>query len=432
VSRLKTLLEKDHKAHTYDAMDLGYMRASGPKAGTRDMKAIRGAVQAFYMANRRPIPVTPGKNISTSRETLMATDDYGLHAVAECVRVGKVLTTYVPVLERGTVVPINCRYNPIIETFRTSCSKPNLQNPPRKGGVRECFVARAGSVFDFCDYDTLEMRTLAQICIDLFGYSFIADSIRAGRDLHVDFAADMTGIDYDQAFALVQSGDSAMKETRQFCKIANYGLAGGMGSNTLVQYAKNAKIIITLATAQKLYDGYRAKWREMVPYFSYCGSLCREDSARYVQFIRSNMIRGDVRYTSVCNGFFQHLAAMGAKDAAYRVTRECYVGVETDSGRPSALRGCRPWLFAHDEIGMENPYTGERGSAASYRLQTVMEKTMQQWCPDVPITASVAKCKRWYKGADPVIQDGILVPSKPVKIADKNGKEKTRWVADPY
>lgn len=421
VENLKKNLKTEYAEQEAIAKDFGYMRDNG----TRNMKAIRDGVQAFYLASKKQVPMTEsGKSISTSRETLTSTDDDGLWAVSECVRIGKVLSTYVPVLERGQSVPINPSYNTIIETFRTSCAKPNLQNPPRKGGVRECFVPRPGWVFDFCDYDTLEMRTLAQVCLDLFGYSFLAESLKAGRDLHVDLAADMIGLDYDTAFARVAEGDPEVSEARQFCKIGNYGFGGGMGPDSFRSYAKGYGIEVTLKHAQKLHKAFRRKWREMNDYFAYCSSLCDGGEAQHVEFVRSGLVRGRVRYTAVCNGFFQHLAAMGAKEALYEVTRECYVGTMR-SGKPSALYGCRPWLFAHDEIGMENPYSGERGSEASFRLQTVMEEVMQRWCPDVPISAGVVKCRRWYKGAKAVVRDGILVPSRPEKIDGK-----TRWVED--
>ena len=171
----------------------------------------------------------------------------------------------------------------------------------------------------------------------------------------------------------------------------------------------------------------------MHDYFKYGGALVgRGDDAQHVTFVRSGMVRGRVRYTAICNGFFQHLAAMGAKEAGYEVARECYTGF-TAAGEPSALYGCRPWLFAHDEIGAENPYTGKRASDAAYRMEALMEEIMQKWCPDVPIKASSVIHRRWYKGGKAFKVNGVLLPSKPEKYtnpADPEGKKKTRWVHD--
>ncbi len=418
VDQLKVYLSEEFEKQAAIAKDFGYMRA----AGTRDMKVIKSAVQAFFIASKEEIPMSKsGKNISTSRETLMATDDPGLHAVSEGVRVGKVLSTWVPVLERGFTVPVNPQYNTIIETYRTSCRRPNIQNPHRTGNIRDCFVPRAGKVFAFCDYDTLEMATLAQCCIDLFGYSFIAESIKEGRDLHVDLAADMADMDYGDALKQVKTGDPEIKELRQGSKIINYGCAGGMGPKTVVDYAKGFGTTLTLDQAKKLHKGFRRKWREMNEYFAHCSALCGEHGeARHVEFLRSGMVRGRVRYTAVCNGYFQHLAAMGAKEAVYEVAHECYLGV-TSKGEPSALHGARPFLFAHDEIGIELADSGKAASDAAYRLQVLMVEVMKRWVPDVPISATVAMSRRWLKGAEPVIRDGILVPSK------QDGK---KWIAD--
>jgi len=423
VERLKVELGKEYADQETIAKAHGFIRDNG----TRNMKAIKDTVAEIYKARGLAVPMSDsGKNVSTSRETLKESEHPGLLAVSECVRIGKVLSTYVPVLESGAQVPIVPRYNAIIETFRTSCAKPNLQNPPRSGGVRECFVPRPGFVHVFCDFDTLEMRTLAQVCLDLFGYSFLAESLRAGRDLHVDLAADMLGISYEEAMDRYEAGDPQVAEARQFCKIGNYGFGGGMGPEAFQSYAKGYGIEVSLAQAAKLHKAFRTKWREMNDYFAYCSALCDGGEAAHVQFVRSGLVRGQVRYTAVCNGFFQHLAAMGAKEALYETVRECYLNEHRD-GSPSELAGCRPWLFAHDEIGMEIPYlNAAQASAAAYRLQTIMEEVMQRWCPDVPISAGVVMCRRWYKGAKEIVENGVLIPSKPVKVG-----KKTKWVADP-
>jgi hypothetical protein len=132
-----------------------------------------------------------------------------------------------------------------------------------------------------------------------------------------------------------------------------------------------------------------------------------------------------VPYTAVCNGFFQHLAAMGAKAALYAVVKECYL----DTSSP--LYGCRPWLFAHDEIGLEIPYydIGRKtaADAAMRRLSEIMVEVMSKWVPDVPVKAEGVLCRRWYKGAEPAFDGDVLVPSKPVYDPVK---DKTIWVAD--
>jgi hypothetical protein len=54
-----------------------------------------------------------------------------------------------------------------------------------------------------------------------------------------------------------------------------------------------------------------------------------------------------------------------------------------------------------------------------------MVEEMRVLCPDVPIGATAAMSRRWWKGTKPVRIDGLLVPSRPEKRGDK-----TVWVAD--
>lgn len=721
------LTEENHKWRRI-ASDAGFIRDTGSK----NMLKIKEATEAsLKRLNKRPM-LTKGGAVSTKREQLnRCKDDKGLLALAEMGKSGKQLNTYIPVLKRGTVYPICPSYNTIIETYRTSCRAPNLQNEPRKGGIRDCFIARSGYVFVFCDYDTLEMRTLAQVCIEIFGYSRIAEACIRGEDFHLSSAAEMMGISYDEAERRFNAGDEETADNRQLCfhpdtealtrtgwkrvgdltyddevaaaipedgacrlewqrptaltsrsaqelvhlqcegidirvtknhrmlsynlkgepseclpldlhkkrgwyntgiapggtwdpdekllrlavatqadgsvvghhiifgfmkqrkvdrlrkllegvpyrsgissqgahiftifgnstyrsgrqtpkgiagdiiamltdkkfderwlnlsarareivlheaqywdahsgprsvayayfsmiksnaeilqiiatlngrktrlvqcstsgmwkltirapgrdrtrpgklnttvisyggevvclsvpstyvvvrdggvpvitgqcKIANYGFGGGMAAKTFVAYAAGYGVTVSLEVAEQLHATYRRKWEEMVQYFNMAKRLCDGGIANQVVFPRSKLIRGRVGYTQVCNGFFQHRAAMGAKAAVYETARECY----TD--RTSPLWNCRPWLFAHDEIGMEVPIGDPKDMhAAAKRLEEVMVEQMSIWCPDVPIGASGFMSRRWVKGGKPVYNaQGFMVPSK---------AEGKKWVAD--
>jgi hypothetical protein len=288
--------------------------------------------------------------------------------------------------------------------------------------VRKCFIPREGWTFAFCDFDSLEMRTLAQTCIDLFGYSFIAEAIKEDKDLHVDLATEtLGGMDYVEAMKRYVDGDKILEDVRQGSKIGNYGMAGGMGPDAFVDYARGYGVEMTIERAREIHRAFRRKWREVVDYFNYCSNLCDGSDAKTVVHPRTKMVRGHVRYTALCNFFFQHLAAIGATEALANAFEETM-----DPGLKSPLYGCRIWYFGHDEIGMEIPAEAigpERASAAALRLQTVMIESMRKWVPDVPIGAMVCMARRWLKGAKPVRVGGLLVPSK-------FDSETKKWVAD--
>ncbi|MDP2607271.1 MAG: DNA polymerase [Deltaproteobacteria bacterium] len=432
---LEAALGHEMAAHIEVVKSYGFIRESS----TKNEKATRAAVARLV---KQPMLTRTGL-ISLKREQLqgvpcpecgldfdahkkadsgcMAQGEHiGLWAFSEVKRVEKQISTYIKVLKHGFDHPIQCHYNVIIETYRTSCARPNIQNYPRSGGIRDCIVPREGWVFAFCDLDTVEMGTLAQTCIDLFGYSKLADAINAGRDVHIDFASKLLQIPYDECLKRYEEGDPEIERARQYCKICNYGAAGGLGPDAFVEYAKNGYgMDITREFAVRLLTQFRDAW-ELYDYFSYCAnSIGPEGDCRFLQHPRSKLVRGHVRYTSVCNYFFQHLAAMLAKDSLYFVTKECYAVPD------SPLYGSRPWLFAHDEIGLEIPeaWIGTAASSdAARRMQEIMVACAKHWCPDVTIGATVAMARSWLKGAKPVNDEhGNLVP---VKKANKE------WIHD--
>lgn len=433
VIKLKTELEKDFEEamvllRTTDLIK--QTKKKGVVKDTKSMAPIKARVEAAYAARGEEHPRTdpskthPQGQTSTSKKTLLGTGDPDLKLLAEAGATEKLLTTYVPVLESGTCAPICPRYNAILETGRTSCSKPNIQNPPRKGGVRECFIPRPGWVYVFSDYDTLELRSLAQVCLDILGYSSMAEALRRGEDLHLALAAEMLGISMEEAQVRFNAGDAEIKEYRQQAKPANFGFPGGMAAESFREYAEAYNIKLSSEQAESLKDTWYRKWSEMRNYFKVIEQLA--DSEEPVQQLRSGRIRGGASYCAIANGFFQGLAADLAKDAMYRVSYECYV----DTNSP--LYGCRPVLFLHDEIGLEVPYDRfgtERSSAAAARLAQIMIEAGAYWIPDVPVTCKPVMCRRWYKGAEAIKMNGHLVPSKPV-TSEVDGKKRTTWVAD--
>lgn len=417
VARVREHFTIEWEKHLALAQEWGFVRSD--KKRSKDTKEIAAAVSEWFEANDAgPVPTTPTGKVSLKREVLKGTDHPGLQAVAEMGRWRKLLTTYVPVLERGTSVPINCSYNAILETFRTSCGKPNMQNLPQKGGIRECFIPREGWVYLFVDYSTLEMRSLAQVCLWLFGHSSLAEALREGRDLHLDMGAQMMGISYEEALKRMKAGDPEIKFFRKQAKPVNFGVPGGMGVDKLIIYAKGYGVTLTYDQAKLLKDTFLQRWPEMVQYFAYCSGLCGGDKAPVVEFLGSEMLRGDVMYTAVCNGFFQHLAACGAKQAMYEVSKACYIR------KDSPLYGSRPIAFIHDEIGLEVPDDG-RLDAVAKETKAVMNRVMSRWIPDVPIASEATAMRRWFKDADPVFRNGLLVPGKPEQKGDK-----TIWTPD--
>lgn len=169
----------------------------------------------------------------TEREV---TGDPVFNALVAYNRAEKFRATYLePLLSAGEWdEPLCPRYNPLVESGRTSAARPNVQNFParskaseegarRKGyEIRGCIVPRPGHVFVQADYTALELVTLAQVLTTLFcaegEVSSMAAAINAGVDPHLRLAAQLAMFSYDEAVAAYRAGDKRIKELRQTAK----------------------------------------------------------------------------------------------------------------------------------------------------------------------------------------------------------------------
>lgn len=338
-------------------------------------------------------------------------------------------------LYMGTDLPLQSRFEPLVETGRTSCRmgevKPGespsswgfqLQNLPRKEGLRECFSARPGYVFCSVDYDGFELRSWAQVCIWAVGRSRLAEVLNNGLDPHTELGARLARVSKAEAYAILRGemGPERKKwfkeQPRQVAKIADFGYPGGMGPKTLrVQARKEYRMILSLEQCTEARDAWKQEWPEAPEYFNWVNSLLvygddRDDMRAVIRHFRSDRVRGGTVYTQTCNSFFQGLAADAAKAAGFNLAWEAYTGRCYDSMKPSPLAGCRGVVFGHDEYIYELPDHPELMHLAGERQAEVMRKTAQEWMPDVKVTCAPALMRRWTKNAEPVYRNGMLVP----------------------
>ncbi len=372
--------------------------------GTKDLKKIRSHIEQVI-----PTPEKTEKgSISTSASALMKADDALLKSFVKFNEVQKLLTTYVPALKKGARVPINASYNVVLKSGRTSCYSPNMQNLPRAPGVRECFVPREGYLFCSCDYDSLELRTLAQVLYLKVGGKTLLNYYKSDPhfDPHTRLASQILGVSFEEGLILKEKGDPSLKKVRQMSKAANFGYAGGMGAKKFLEYALNSYgVRLSLGEAQTLKNNWLAFIPEMRLYFDMISQLTIGNQGKITQLF-SGRKRGGVGFCDGANGFFQGLAADGAKHAFWNVVQKCY----TDPSSP--LFGSRPSVFVHDEIILEVPK--HNASQAAQELSRVMCESMERFCPDIPITASSALMTCWLKDAEPCFDPmGRLIPWSP-------------------
>lgn len=130
-------------------------------------------------------------------------------------------------------------------TGRFASKDPNFQNLPRKGGIRNAFIARKGYKFILVDYSQAELRLMAHMSGDPVMISIYLDP---KGDIH-QTTADACGV------------------SRQAAKAINFGLIYRMFAQRLVdQLASESNIIISKEQAQDYINKYFKKYRKVREY----------------------------------------------------------------------------------------------------------------------------------------------------------------------
>jgi hypothetical protein len=160
-------------------------------------------------------------------------------------------------------------YTTMVRTGRTSCRAPNVQQVPKDSAFRQAFVASPGHLLLAVDYSFIELRTFAATALQRYGWSDMADVIKAGVDPHAHTAAMMFGVPPEEF--LTWKDNDAVAETRtvdgkeeviklkdkfdkarQMAKPVNFGVPGGLGVASLVSYAHSTyKVDYTFEEAKE-------------------------------------------------------------------------------------------------------------------------------------------------------------------------------------
>lgn len=393
--------------------------------GTENQAEKQRIFAAAFASVGEPVMMTPPSTtfpegqIMTSTKARTRLEDLGItdkderfRLISLWAKLNKFQSSYIQPILLAHPYPVCTRFD-LVESGRSSSSKPNLQNLPKRdrdedpfkaSDIRRAFIPRDGNVFIDADYSTLELRTLAQICLNFGWRSAMADALLAGRDLHTDFAAQLLGMDYFELEAILSNHNhptyKEAKKNRNLAKVANFGYPGGLGSKAFVSYARGMGQRVDAFKAEELRQAWKMRWPEMNYYLNYPRDFKLPGTHRTVtgdlygvyqhgplREIGTWRVRGCDRYTSSCNTLFQGMAADGCKMAMWKIMRACYVD------KQSPLYGYRPNIFVHDQFVLEGP---ERGaSAAAHELVRLMREGMDIMVPDIPIESTVALGRRW-------------------------------------
>lgn len=356
---------------------------------------IRSWVQWGADESGTPVLRTDSGAVSTSAEAVESIP----HILFETYRVGKqaekIRSTYVSALRGGMLHPF---IRVLLATGRTSYSGPNLQNLPRLDTVRECVIPHdpIHNCFVSCDYSSVELVTLAQIV----GPGKLRDGINAGMDPHLQTAALILGRPYDEVKVAYKAGESWAKDWRQRAKAMNFGLPGGLGARTFMQYAKNYGVNLTLNESYDMIASWFQARPEVQQYLDHWGDAIATEMRVFggetitVRQPGSGRLRGNCGYSQAANTGFQGLAADGIKLAIAEHFRRSFTPSD-------ALFGTRLTVMIHDELLLEGPR--ETLGTWSAALESVMLQGMQTMTPDVKVSAEAVAMARWRKTAKRLI-----------------------------
>lgn len=392
VADMRARLEAEKAPLVKSLTASGFLR----KDGTKNVAMLATAIENILKDNT---PKTATGKTKTDAATIEACNDAAIAPYKQFVSLEKLLSTYVPLLELGTRVPINVSFNVCVQTGRTSCREPNLQNLPRAAGIRECFVPRKGHVFSSVDYTAIEMYTLAFACQQIVGYSHLAEALNKGLDPHAQIACKLLSIPYES----FDKKDKKHKEMRTLAKALNFGLPGGAGAERFRQFAADVyDVHITLDEAKKLKKQWLTWWPEVAEYHKHIAILA-EQRVPLVHLV-SGRRRGAFSFTSAANSFFQGLAADGAKRALYEVVRQTY-----DDNTLLGRFRCRVVMFVHDEIIAEMPE--HVAHECTQEVERIMLEEMRKVIPSMDVKVEPTLMRRWQKEAGPQYDaSGRLVP----------------------
>ena len=400
VAKLVQRMLKAGLATERTGRDLERAIEQGKLTVKEDKKAIAELIKVRYEEQGKEVPMTSKGNVSTNRRALVDSDDPLLKDWAGVGGARTIWSTFVPALEKSfeTHNVLNPYFFPYLETGRVSANNPNLLNPPREGGVRDCVVARDGCVLIFCDYEGNELRVLAQVLLDMLGSSSLASFYDEDPffDPHTYMACQRLGFSYEEGKKRKANKDKEFKKVRQLMKACNFGFPGGMASRTFIEFAKGYNLRLNEREAEELKTFFFTQFPEIKLYLNKIGKMVKKGGQGYQR--RSGTLTGGRAYCQLANFYFQSLAAEGGLTAFALVSQKAY------SDPSSVLYGSRPVLFVHDEIILEAPI--EKAHECALELQRIMETSMRIFTPDIPSVAEPALATKWWKDAYPKYDEG--------------------------
>lgn len=439
----------DWEPHIEELISQG-IKFTKPEKSTYNKKELAEQVRKVCEKFEIEVQMTDGgesgeKQVKFDKEvqTELAGLDVTLDEYIDRAEIQKLVTTELPRMRSGRVHP---KYDILKKTGRTSSygNSKKDKNPaypavniqqidPR---VRHAYIASPGNVLCSIDYSAIELVSIAQKCVTLFGSSVLADKINAGMDPHAFLGAVLAqrlsdefegSQDRDENYRLFKALEGTSRNDfylhfRGLAKPTGLGFPGGLGALRFIGFAKSTykvdlvKIAGSEQAAIELAKELKKIWMETFPemrdYFNWITRECRDvewsspDEDRYGYMSPHGMIRRNCRYTEATNGCaLQTPTAEGAKLALWKLVEAMH-----DPDLKNTLLGCHMVAFIHDECIFELPLDDLTHTRA-FEAVRLMVEGMKVVMPDVTVKAEPALMYVWDKKAKPVFDDqNQLIP----------------------
>lgn len=185
-------------------------------------------VATFLLSKGRKLPITEKGNVSTSKLVLQRMADNGddlaqkILAYRKAIKLDSSFLKPLPRLARdGILYPLTNIAGTV--TGRFSCSKPNLQQIPKRGtlgkSIRKCMTSPLDIGVTACDYSQVELRVAAAMANE----PVLLEAFNSGGDPHTEVAGKMLG----------KRVEDITPEERYKAKAVNFGILNGMGARRL-------------------------------------------------------------------------------------------------------------------------------------------------------------------------------------------------------
>lgn len=382
------------------------------KVGTRDMKRARERMERVCREADLPLKKTKKDGVCLDAEATRDCGDPVLQAYSLFTSADTVIKKVTMLKEGSRGLPLQCEFVNLLENGRCSTRIPKeplkgvqMQNLPKVGRMRNCFVARPGYALVDIDFNMHELVTVAQVQIWLGASHKLADALNAGRDVHCDVGCGLMGVPYEEMLANKKQYPYVLHRNQS--KEVNFGGWGQMTARRL-RMSMNKK----RRPEDPIVDDHRAAaimraWSERWEAELYFDAISRFFPGRdrwalgCLRQFMSDRVRAYISFPDACNGAFSGLAADAAAMAYATV---CYACELAPKGHP--LYDCHPVLTVHDSIMLEVPLATLHVSAMA--ATEIYVQTAQGFTPDVKLHAEPAASLYMDKDAEPVFKNGEL------------------------